>query len=301
MKKFTSQEIKEFVSKPLFDEKIILSKDPSWPKISIVTVSYNQAEFLERTILSVLNQNYPNLEYIIIDGGSTDGSVEIIKKYEKYLAYWVSEHDKGIYDAMNKGIDLASGDFINFLNCGDYYVSLEALKSFVSEIKDLNKVYFARAIIEAEKESIRWKLPGEGVNISKWLSKYRTPNHQAILYPKLYYKNHFYEPSFKYFSDTDYTLRAYNLCRFQYVDMDFVVFGLGGVSNSPENIKIVWEQIKESLKLYKRHSDKFNFWYRLMTPFRLFLKFLVKKTMGRNFHFNFLKIVSYLRVIRSQR
>lgn len=102
------------------------------PKITIVTPSYNQSLYLERTIQSVLSQNYPNLEYIIIDGGSTDGSVDIIKKYESQLAWWVSEKDGGMYDAVQKGFDNSTGDIMAWLNSDDKYHP-NAL-SIVSEI-----------------------------------------------------------------------------------------------------------------------------------------------------------------------
>jgi len=92
-----------------------------YPKISIVTPSYNQAEFLEQTIRSVLDQNYPNLEYVVIDGGSTDGSVEIIKKYADKLTYWVSEKDGGQYDAINKGFSHTTGDIMGWINSSDIY------------------------------------------------------------------------------------------------------------------------------------------------------------------------------------
>jgi glycosyltransferase involved in cell wall biosynthesis len=92
-----------------------------WPRISIVTPSYNQGEFIEETIRSVLLQGYPNLEYTIVDGGSTDNSLEIIKKYEKYLSYWVSEPDQGPTDAINKGWQRANGEIIAYLNSDDAY------------------------------------------------------------------------------------------------------------------------------------------------------------------------------------
>jgi glycosyltransferase involved in cell wall biosynthesis len=113
-----------------------------WPKISIVTPSYNQAQFLERTICSILDQGYPNLEYIVMDGGSTDGSQKIIKKYQKKLHYWTSKKDRGQADAINKGFRKTSGEIMGWLNSDDVLLpgSLFLIASIFSELEDVHWV-----------------------------------------------------------------------------------------------------------------------------------------------------------------
>ncbi len=117
-------ELKEFLKtrKPDLCFLSSLITKENLPKISVITPSFNQAKYIERTILSVLNQNYPKLEYIIIDGGSNDGTLEIIKKYESEIAYWVSEKDRGQTHAINKGLRLATGDLVAFQNSDDVYM-----------------------------------------------------------------------------------------------------------------------------------------------------------------------------------
>jgi len=114
-----------------------------WPRISVITPSFNQGRFLEETIRSVLDQDYPNLEYIVIDGGSTDNSVDIIKKYAKKLAVWVSEPDRGQSDALNRGFRIASGEIVGWLNSDDVYLekSLYTAARYFTEYPTVDLIY----------------------------------------------------------------------------------------------------------------------------------------------------------------
>lgn len=116
-------------------------------KISIITIVFNDVKHLEGTILSVLNQTNANIEYIIIDGGSTDGTVDIIKKYADKLGFWVSEKDKGIYDAMNKGLRAATGDFVWFMNSGDQVHEPDTIAKFIGLIDETTDVVYGETVL----------------------------------------------------------------------------------------------------------------------------------------------------------
>ncbi len=119
------------------------NKNKRTPLFSLITVVLNNDKFLEETIKSVLKQSYKNFEYIIIDGGSKDKSLDIIKKYASKIDYWISERDKGIYDAFNKGMSLAKGDFIGIINSDDIYTknSLKIISKYINKYKDIDFIF----------------------------------------------------------------------------------------------------------------------------------------------------------------
>lgn len=208
MKKFISQQIKDFVSKPLFNEEAILKKDSLFPKISIITPSYNQGKFLERTILSVLNQNYPNMEYIIIDGGSKDNSVEIIRKYEKYLTYWVSESDNGQSHAINKGLGIATGDLVAWQNSDDIY--LPGAFDLISKIYDKNPnydVYFGNMHLIDEKDNIKEELRYTPFSLLCLLYEGWNITNQSVFFQGRVIKKYSFNEALHYAMDADLFIR----------------------------------------------------------------------------------------------
>ena len=153
------------------------------PKISIITPSFNQAEFLEETILSIINQNYPNLEIIIIDGGSTDNSIQIIKKYEEFIDFWVSEKDNGQTHAINKGFKKATGDIITWLCSDDTYLS-EALHTVGKFFTDNPKAEFVFGNTKAVNENgeILKEIKCLPFNILSFLARVNTIPQPASFY-----------------------------------------------------------------------------------------------------------------------
>lgn len=201
------------------------------PMVSIVTVVFNGAATLERTIQSVLAQRGPAMEYIIVDGGSTDGTLEIIKRYEDQLECWVSGPDTGIYDAMNKGIALCRGQWVGLINADDAYVE-DALQLAMTAAASHTRVNIVHGDIMIEYPNGYAKL--KKARNSSFLLKYweMVLNHPSFFVRRSYYVGRPFDATFKVSGDHHWTLRAWMEDRkqFLYIPKPMVYYMAGGAS-----------------------------------------------------------------------
>lgn len=196
------------------------------PLISVITVCYNAKETIENTILSVINQCYNNVEYVIIDGASTDGTLNLIKKYDSKISYWISEPDKGIYDAMNKATKVATGDFLFFLNSDDVFYNNDVLSEFSAIMNSDNTIYYGDVM----------QVPGGklyGGTFSKWRLSYTNICHQAIFYPRTVFENYSYNTRYKIYADWHLNILCFanKKMQFKYINKFVTYYSLGGLSN----------------------------------------------------------------------
>lgn len=174
-----------------------------YPKISIITVVRNGEKDLENAIKSVVNQTYRHIEYIILDGLSTDGTLDIIRKYEQQIALWKSERDSGIFDAMNKGLDLATGDWVYFLGCDDVLASPTIIEEVAAECTVPDGIYYGNTYLKKSNQIYTGKA-------NKWTIALRNISHQAIFYPKSVYKQKKYNLDYKLTADHVYNLELFS-------------------------------------------------------------------------------------------
>jgi len=222
------------------------------PNVSIVTVNLNGAEFLEETILSVVNQKYKNIEYLVIDGGSTDGSLDIIKKYEDKIDYWESSRDRGIYDAMNKGVSLSCGKWINFLNSGDVFFNDHVLDKIFYK-NDYSNASIIYGDVEVRYSSGKKKINKSGKLSS--LPKGSQFSHQAAFIRSEYHKINKYNIQKKIVADFEFFyLAKKNNINFEYINTIVSSVSSGGLSDIERIESIVgwWNVVEKSdyLNLY---------------------------------------------------
>jgi hypothetical protein len=222
-----------------------LSPTTFLPLITVITVVYNGAKYLEDTIKSVINQTYPNVEYIIIDGGSTDETIDIIKKYEDYIDYWVSEPDKGIYDAMNKGIDLTAGQWINFMNAGDRFYDENLIEEVFSKNIRKNVFIYGNAILTPL--NIIQKQENWHLNILKRII------HQSIFTPLACLKKKKFNLKYRIMADYDLIRYCINESKVVYIDKIICYYDYNGVSSKP-----LFYYFHEYLEISKKYSSNMN-------------------------------------------
>lgn len=245
-------------------------------KITIITVTYNSIKTLEETLNSVKNQSYRNIEHIIIDGASTDGSFELCELYP-HISYIISEKDSGMYDAINKGIQIATGDIIGLLNSDDTFTNNEIIEQIANEFSNYSELdavigdvkFVSKNMIVRYYSSLGW-------TPSKFKYGIMPPHPSFYCKKELFNKFGAYNITFKIAGDFELLLRyiLINKIKFKYLQIQMVDMKIGGLSTSGIRSNIVIN--KEIVKAFKLNSIKTNYFYLL---FRYFYKL-------KQFYFN---------------
>jgi putative colanic acid biosynthesis glycosyltransferase len=220
----------------------------SGPLISIITIVRNDLRGLQQTFESVRAQSFKDFEYIVIDGASTDGTKEYNEQHLDQVDVFVSEPDKGLYDAMNKGTERANGQWALYLNAGDSFYAPDVLELAAAEFTQAERVYFGRGRIQFETGE-GWLSPPSCIsnrNCKFWLGA-SFPAHQAIFFPKSFYQNSRYRLDMKISADSDFKSRAFAAHEYTFFQTVIARFELGGVSTE-RTIKSQLRQSRDRLK-----------------------------------------------------
>jgi glycosyltransferase involved in cell wall biosynthesis len=217
-------------------------------KLSIITINYNDKVGLNKTIQSVISQSWQDFEYIVIDGGSSDGS-EILIRDQKRIDYSISEKDSGIYDAMNKGIKVAKGDYLLFLNSGDFLVNETILSQVVDKLDSKTSIYYGNLFYSNQgKRTLLWTPPSE-LSFSYFLNN-SLPHPSSFIKKELFFKYFLYNESLKIISDWEFFI--YCICKmnekYQHLDVVISDFDDGGLSSKKENLEKIEFEKKQVLK-----------------------------------------------------
>jgi glycosyltransferase involved in cell wall biosynthesis len=221
-------------------------------KITVITINYNNLSGLQKTISSVINQTATGFEYIIIDGGSNDGSKQLIEKHQSRLSYWVSEADNGIYPAMNKGIKAATGEYLIFLNSGDYFFNPDTLKS-CEDFLNGEDIVFGN-VVNIKPDGTNWLHSSPSKLSIHFLGfSWQSLPHQGMFFKKtLFDKYGGYDESLKMVSDWAFYLIAIFIhnCSYKYIDQLIACYDFSGFSANVDNEPLQRSEREQVIKKY---------------------------------------------------
>ena len=260
-------------------------------KISIITVCFNSKEHIKDTIESVFNQSYPEIEYIVVDGGSKDGTVEILKSFNGKISQWISEPDEGIYDAMNKGIRLATGDVVGIVNSDDFFHRRDSIEAIAKCFRE-NEVesVFADVIFVKRDNPERHIRYYSSESFRPWKMKFGfMPAHPTFFtYRSTFEKYGFYDTSFTIAADFEIMVRLFlkHKISYKYINMDLMKMRTGGVSTRSLKSNLIIN--KENLRALRKNGFYSNYLFlfsRYVIKIFHYLPFFISfKLKGKNSH-----------------